>query len=136
MDTKDISTITAVSSPQIPSCPTAFLGHTLQEIWDWFDENIVQPYSWRESKYMQDCFIVLDDKTLEDDSCMFVSTEDSAPGAILSVRCTFDVVVGNVEACDLNGETIDDDTMGGFFESGVTMTKENAAYWLMEEGLN
>ena len=127
MDTKDISNITAVSSPQIPSSPTAFLGHTLPEIRDWFDENITQPES---EIYMPYCFLVLDDKTVEDDSCIFVCTNnDSAPGEIQSVRCTFDVVMANVIACDVKGETIDDDTMGEFFRSGVTMTKENVGWW-------
>ena len=110
MDTKDISTITAVSSPQIPSSPTAFLGHTLQEIQDWFDENITQPYT-EGSMYLPGCFVVLDDRTVEDDTCIFVYTDDS--GEIQSLRCTFDVVMWNIICCDL-GESVDD-PMGEFF---------------------
>jgi hypothetical protein len=84
--TKGISTITAVSSPQIPSSPTAFLGHTLQEILDWFDENITQP---RSKGYRHDCFLVFDDETVEDDSWICVSTLDSVSGEMQSARFTF-----------------------------------------------
>ena len=61
---------------------------------------------------------MLDDKTVEDDSCIFSRTnDDSAPGEIQSVRCTFDVVIA-VIACNAKG---DDDIMGEFFRSGVTL---------------
>ena len=122
MDTKDISTITAVSSPQIPSSPTAFLGHTLQEICDWFDENITQP---EPEGYAPCCFLVLDDKTVEDDTCIFVCTDDS--GEIQSLRCTFDLVMWNFIGCHELNESVDDN-MGYFIKSGATMTKENMHY--------
>jgi hypothetical protein len=116
MDTKGISTITAVSSPQIPSSPTAFLGHTLQEIRDWFDENITQPLPERYARR----FLVLDDQTVEDD--IFVCTNES--GEIRSLRCTFDVVIRNFYEFR---ESVDDN-MGYFIKSGATMTKENMHY--------
>ena len=72
IDTKDITTITKGSSPHITSSPTAFLGHTLQEVHDWFDANITQP---RPKRFMHHCFLVLDDKSAEDESCIFVCTQ-------------------------------------------------------------
>jgi hypothetical protein len=131
MDTKGISTITAVSSPQIPSSPTAFLGHTLLEIRDWFDENITQPHS---ERYTPHCFLVLDDETVEDHTCIFVCTQDSAPGEIQSLRCTFDLAMQNVISCDFQGHSIEEGTMGNFMRSGVTMTKENLKL-VMDGGL-
>ena len=112
MDTKDISTITAVPSPQFPSSPTAFLGYTLQELQDWLDENIIQPYP---------CFLVLDDKTVEDNSCILVLQDNS--GGISSLRSTFEVVVRILVSCDL-GEPIGS-VLKEFVSTGLTRTKKN-----------
>ncbi|KAF8959799.1 hypothetical protein BDZ97DRAFT_1922595 [Flammula alnicola] len=122
IDSKDITTITKGSSPPITSSPTAFLGHTLQQVREWFDANITQPCP---KGYMPYCFLVLDGESAEDDSCIFVCTQDSAPGEIHSLRCEFDVALLNAVACDIQGESIEEGSMGSFMRSGVTMTKEN-----------
>ncbi|KAF8957045.1 hypothetical protein BDZ97DRAFT_1924884 [Flammula alnicola] len=121
IDSKDITTITKGSSPPITSSPTAFLGHTLQQVRDWFDANITQPCP---NGYMPYCFLVLDGESAEDDSCIFVCTQDSALGEIHSLRCEFGVAMQNAVACD-QGQSIEEGSMGSFMRSGVTMTKEN-----------
>jgi len=100
MDTKDIATITNGSSPPIASCPTAFLGLSLKEVCDWFDANITQSHP---EGFKPHCFLVIDDESTEDDSCIFVCTQDSAPGEIHSLRCGFELALQNVVACDVQG---------------------------------
>jgi len=121
IDTKDITTITEGSSPPVSSSPTAFLNRTLQEVRDWFGANITQPCP---EGFMPYCFLVLDDKSTEDNSCVFVCTQDSAPGEIESLRCEFDVALDNAVVCDM-GQSIEEGSMERFMRSGVTMTKEN-----------
>jgi hypothetical protein len=58
-----------------------FLGLSLKEVRDWFDANITQPHL---EGFMPHCFLVIDDESTESDSCMFVCTQDSAPGEILA----------------------------------------------------
>lgn len=68
---------------------------------------------------------MLDDKSTEDDSCIFVCTQDEeAPGEIHSLRCEFDVALENAVACHF-GQSIEEGSLGCFMRSGVTMTKEN-----------
>jgi len=122
MDTKDIATITKGSSLPIASCPTAFLGLSLKEVCDWFDANITQPQL---EGFTPHCFLVIDDKSTEDNSCVFVCTQDSAPGEIHSLRCSFEVALENVVVCDVQGRSMEEGLMGSFMRSGVTMTKEN-----------
>jgi hypothetical protein len=122
MDTKDIATITHGSSHPMTSSPTAFLGLSLEEVHDWFITNISQPCS---DKFTSDCFLLLDDESTEDNSCIFVCTQDSAPGEIHSLRCVFELAYHNVIACDIQGHSIEEATMGCFMRSGVTMTQEN-----------
>jgi len=75
---------------------------------------------------MPHCFLVIDDETREDDSCIFVCTQDSAPGEIQgSLRCGFEVALQNVVACGVQGKSIEEGLMGSFMRSGMTMTKEN-----------
>ena len=100
METKDITTITKGSSPPIASCPTAFLGLSLKEVCDWFDANITQSHP---EGFKPHCFLVIDDESTEDDSCIFVCTQDSAPGEIHSLRCGFELALQNVVACDVQG---------------------------------
>lgn len=122
IDTKDIATITKGSSLPIASSPTAFLGLSLKEVRDWFDANITQPHL---EGFMPHCFLVIDDESTEDDSCIFVCTQDSAPGEIHSLRCDFEVALQNVVACGVQGKSIEEGLMGSFMRSGMTMTKEN-----------
>jgi hypothetical protein len=122
IDTKDIATITKVSSLPIASSPTAFLGLSLKEVRDWFDANITQPHS---EGFIPHCFLVIDDESTEDDSCIFVCTRDSAPGEIHSLRCGFELALQNVVTCDVQGRSIEEGLMGSFMRSGVTMTKGN-----------
>ncbi|KAF8899802.1 hypothetical protein CPB84DRAFT_1780012 [Gymnopilus junonius] len=122
MGTNDITTITEGSSSPVTSSPTAFLDHTLQQVQEWFEINITQPFT---KGFTSHCFLVLDNKTTEDDSCIFVSTLDSAPGEIHSLRCNFDVAMINVTSCDIQGESIEEGATGNFMRSGVTMTREN-----------
>jgi hypothetical protein len=129
IDTKDIATINKGSSLPIASCPTAFLGLSLKEVRDWFDANITQPYL---KGFTPHCFLVIDDESTEDHSCIFVCTQDSAPGEIHSLRCGFEVALQNVVACDIQGESIEEGLLGSFMRSGVTMTKENLK--LAEDG--
>ncbi|KAF8187772.1 hypothetical protein BJ912DRAFT_418928 [Pholiota molesta] len=144
MDTKDIATITQGSSHPMShimsSSPTAFLGLSLKEVHDWFITNINQPGS---DKFTPYCFLVLDNKSIEDDSCIFVCTiedeinsdpeeTDSAPEEIQSLRCVFELAYQNVIACDIQGRSIEDNGNGCWMRSGVTMTEEN--YKLVEHG--
>ncbi|KAG6816169.1 hypothetical protein H0H87_008093 [Tephrocybe sp. NHM501043] len=122
MDTKDVSSIIEGSSPNITASPTAFLGYTFREVVDWFDTNVTKPVA---MTVRTSCLLVLDDQTLEDNSCVFVCNQDAAPGEIHSLRCTFDLAVQNAIACDLLGISIEDGALGCFMRSGVTMTKAN-----------
>ena len=122
IDTKDIGTITKGSSPPIASCPTTFLGLSLSEVRDWFDANITQPLP---EGFTPHCLLVIDDKSTEDNSCIFVCTQDSTPGEIHSLRCGFEVALENVVVCDVQGRSMEEGLMGSFMRSGVTMTKEN-----------
>jgi len=122
IDTKDTATITKESSPPIASSPTAFLGVSLKEVHEWFDANITQPHL---EGFTQHCFLVIDDESTEDDTCIFVSTLDSAPGEIHSLRCGFEVALLNVIACDIQEQSIEEGFMGSYMRSGMTMTKEN-----------
>ncbi|PPQ67446.1 hypothetical protein CVT26_007240 [Gymnopilus dilepis] len=122
MDSKNLSTITEGSSPPVTSCPTAFLGHTLQEIHDWFQTNISQPYA---SGYSSSCFLVLDEESEEDDTCIFVCTQDEAPGEIHSLRCGFELALQNAVVCGIGGDSMEEGVLGSYMRSGVTMTKEH-----------
>ncbi|KAF8187791.1 hypothetical protein BJ912DRAFT_419585 [Pholiota molesta] len=122
MDTKDIATITEGSSHPMTSSPTAFLGHSLKEVHEWFITNINQPGA---DKFTPECFLVLDKESIEDDCCVFVCTIDSAPEEIHSLRCVFELAYQNVIACDIQGRSIEDNGNGCWMRSGVTMTEEN-----------
>ncbi|KAF8187776.1 hypothetical protein BJ912DRAFT_418964 [Pholiota molesta] len=122
MDTKDIATITKGSSHPITSSPTAFLGLSLKEVHDWFNANITQP---RPNGFMPYCFLVLDNESIKDATCVFVCTRDSAPGEIHSLRCVFELAFQNVIACDLQGHSIEEGITGSFMRSGIIMTEEN-----------
>ena len=122
IDSKDISTITKGSSPPITSCPTDFFGYTLREVCDWFNANIGDPCA---QGYMSNCFIVLDDQSTEAHTCVFVCPQEAPPGEIHSIRCGFEIVMANATACGIQGRSIEEDVMGSFMRSGVTMTKEN-----------
>ena len=122
IDSKDITTITDGTSPPITSCPTAFCGHSIHEIHGWFETNISQP---RANGYLHHCYLILDDKSAEDDTCIFVCTLDSAPGEIKSLRCGFEIALQTAHVCGIGGDSIEEGVMGSFMRSGVTMTKEN-----------
>jgi hypothetical protein len=74
---------------------------------------------------MSHCFLVLDNESIEDESCIFVATQYSAPGEIHSLRCDFDVAYQNALICDVQEISIEEGVPGSFMRSGVTMTKEN-----------
>jgi hypothetical protein len=116
IDTKDITTITEGSSP------TSFLGYTLQQVCDWFDANITQP---QPEGFMTHCFLVLDDKSIEEETCFVVSNLDSAPGEIHSLRCTFDLGLQVAVVNHHGGDSFEEGSWGNFMRSGVTMTNEN-----------
>jgi hypothetical protein len=120
MDTKDIATITKGASLPITTSPTAFLGLSLEEVRDWFDANITQR---RPKGFMPHCFLVIDNESTEDDSCVFVCTQDSAPGELHSLRCGFEVALQNAVTCGVQGKSIEEGLMGSFMRSGMTMTK-------------
>ncbi|KAF8187789.1 hypothetical protein BJ912DRAFT_969671 [Pholiota molesta] len=122
IDTKDITTITKGSSPPVASSPTAFVGLSLKEVRDWFDANITQR---RPKGFMPHCFLVIDNESTEDDSCVFVCTQDSAPGELHSLRCGFEVALQNAVTCGVQGKSIEEGLMGSFMRSGMTMTKGN-----------
>ncbi|KAF8187785.1 hypothetical protein BJ912DRAFT_1143597 [Pholiota molesta] len=122
MHTKDIATITKGSSPPITSSPTAFLGLSLEEVRDWFAANITEPCA---ERFMSHCFLVLDNESIEDESCIFVATQYSAPGEIHALRCDFDVAYQSALICDVQEISIEEGVTGSFMRSGVTMTKEN-----------
>jgi hypothetical protein len=128
MDTKDIATITEGSSHPMTSSPTAFLGLSLKEVHEWFITNINQPGA---DKFTPECFLVLDNKSIEDNSCVFVCTIDSAPEEIHSLRCVFELAIQNVIACDNQGRSIEDNGNGYFMRSGVTKTVDDE--WLYFE---
>ncbi|KAF8057834.1 hypothetical protein FPV67DRAFT_1657688 [Lyophyllum atratum] len=136
MNTKEISSISKGSSLPVDSSPTAFVGHTVWEIRDWFDANITQP---RRKGFMRYWFLVLDAQSIEDETCLFVCTLDVP---MQSLRCDFDVALQNAVLCEVNGdsfETSDDlnavlcdingdsieleGLMGCYMRSGVIMTK-------------
>ena len=73
---------------------------------------------------MPHCFLVLDGRSIQDNSCIFVCTQDSAPGQIESLRCTFDIALQNAVNCYF-GQAITEADMGLFLRSKVTMTKAN-----------
>ncbi|KAG6806599.1 hypothetical protein H0H93_002737, partial [Arthromyces matolae] len=73
IDTKDVSTIIEGSSVPVESSPRTFLDHTVEEVMDWFNENIGDPY--REG-FMSSCFAILDERSLQDYSCHFISVDD------------------------------------------------------------
>ncbi|KAF8057830.1 hypothetical protein FPV67DRAFT_555789 [Lyophyllum atratum] len=118
VNTKEISSISKGSSLPVDSSPTAFVGHTVQEIRDWFDANITQP---KQKGFMRHCFLVLDAQSIEDESCLFVCTRD-APLQLL--RCDFEVALESAMVCD-GGQSIEEGSMGRFMRSGVIMTKAN-----------
>jgi hypothetical protein len=122
IDTKDITTITKGSSPPVASSPTAFVGLSLKEVRDWFDANITQP---RPKGFMPHCFLVIDDESTEEGSCVFVCTQDSPPEELHSLRCDFDLALQNAVTCGVQGKSIEEGLMGSFMRSGMTMTKEN-----------
>ena len=68
---------------------------------------------------------MIDDESTEDDSCIFVCTQNSALGEIHSLRCGFEVALENVVVCDVEGRPMEEGLMGSFMRSGVTMTKDN-----------
>ena len=74
---------------------------------------------------MSNCFLVLDDQSAEDDTCVFVATQDAPPGEIHSLRCGFEVAMANAIICGIQGRSIEEDVLGSFMRSGITMTKEN-----------
>ena len=74
---------------------------------------------------MRGCFLVIDEKSTEDNSCIFVCTHYSAPGEMHSLRCGFELALQNVFTCDVQGRSIEEGLTGSFMRSGVTMTKEN-----------
>lgn len=118
MDTKDIFRVSKGSSHPVDSSPTAFVGMAVQEVRDWFDANITQV---EREGFMQNCFLVLDAQSVEDETCFFVCTQD-AP--LQSLRCNFDVALQNAVICD-DGQSIEDGAMGSFMRSGMIMTKDN-----------
>ncbi|KAF8066883.1 hypothetical protein FPV67DRAFT_1214217 [Lyophyllum atratum] len=101
INTKGISSISKGSSLPVDSSPTAFVGHTIQEIRDWFDANITQP---RRRGFMPHCFLVLDAQSIEDETCLFVCTRD-AP--LESRRCDFDEALQSAVFCN-RGHSIED----------------------------
>ncbi|KAF8066893.1 hypothetical protein FPV67DRAFT_1450014 [Lyophyllum atratum] len=120
MNTKEVSSISKGSSLPVDSSPTAFVGHTVWEIRDWFDANITQP---RRKGFMQYWFLVLDAQSIEDESCLFVCTLDVP---MQSLRCDFDVALQNAVLCEVRGHSIESEgLMGCYMRSGVIMTKAN-----------
>ncbi|KAF8904048.1 hypothetical protein CPB84DRAFT_1960882, partial [Gymnopilus junonius] len=129
INAKDITEISNLLVPSRPTSlsPTAFIGDTLQEVRDWFDTNITQA---EHPAFMPYCFFVLDKQSAEDETCLFVCTQD-APLQFL--RCHFDIAMQCAVVCD-NGQAIDESTEGRFMRSGVIMTKANAKL-VMDGGL-
>jgi len=91
INTKDITTITGGSSLPITSSPTAFFYHTLRKCAIGLRQML--PNQTRKAS----CFLVLDDKSTEDNTCTFVCMQDSSPGQIQSLRCEFSVAMDNAD---------------------------------------
>ncbi|KAF8167271.1 hypothetical protein B0H34DRAFT_9015 [Crassisporium funariophilum] len=117
MDTKDLSTISSGSSAPIQPFTSPFLGQSVPEVRDWFDANITQPC---QSGFLLHCFVVLDAQSIEDETCLFVSTLD---GPLESLRCDFDFAMMNAVAIFM-GDAMEG-LKGSYMRSGTTMTVEN-----------
>lgn len=73
---------------------------------------------------------MIDDESTEDDSCIFVCTQDSAPGKIHSLRCDFEVALQNVVACGVQGKSIEEGLMGSFMRMEVCTLKMERLSWI------
>jgi len=137
IDSKDLSTISGCSAfSEFRTPTTPFLEHTVQEVRDWFDVNIVLL---QRKGFMHSCFLVLDERTNEDDTCLFVWTNEEAheeriqtngdplcgtpDSPFLSLRCHFDMAMEVATLCDV-GKEIEYGTMGSFRRSGTVMDKD------------
>jgi len=63
---------------------------------------------------MPGCFLVIDDESTWDNSCIFVCTHYSAPGEIHSLRCGFELALQNVFTCDVQGRSMEERLNGEF----------------------
>ncbi|PPQ72632.1 hypothetical protein CVT26_004339 [Gymnopilus dilepis] len=129
IDSKDTSITARFKIPTQPTtgdfCPTAFIGDTVQEIWEWFDKNIARADN---DEFMQACFFILDEQTVEGETCLFIETRDATYHFL---RCHFDVAMQCAITC-YTGKTIEETTMGAFMRSGEVMAK--ARQTLVENG--
>ncbi|CAA7260773.1 unnamed protein product [Cyclocybe aegerita] len=105
----------------IHSFKSPFLDQTVEDIRDWFDLNITQDEDF-EIVYMPYCFVVLDERSVTDETCLFVSTDvEDAP--FKSIRCDFYVAYHVAIQCT-ETQTIEEDYIGFFLRSGMVMTRE------------
>ncbi|CAA7260774.1 unnamed protein product [Cyclocybe aegerita] len=98
-----------------------FLGKTVEELRDWFTLNITNKRVPTKSKScMPYCFIVLDQRSVKDETCVFASTQG---GRLQHLRSDFYVAYDNAMQCT-EKQRIDEGVIGQFLRSGVVMTRE------------
>ncbi|KAJ3501805.1 hypothetical protein NLJ89_g9173 [Agrocybe chaxingu] len=105
----------------VQSFKSPFLGKTVKEVRDWFDINITQDEEF-DISYMPYCFIILDERSIQDETCLFVSTDvEDAP--FKSIRGDFYVGYHVAIQCT-EKQSIEEDYIGFFLRSGMVMTRE------------
>ncbi|KAF9481461.1 hypothetical protein BDN70DRAFT_991865 [Pholiota conissans] len=96
-----------------------FLGWTLEQLRDWFRVHC-DPKSGDYSRYT---FIVLDDQSVKDETCLLVDHHDST--VISSLRADFYAPLPEALGIEYRGAWMEEGILGSFMRSGIVMTKEN-----------
>ncbi|CAA7260772.1 unnamed protein product [Cyclocybe aegerita] len=116
MSSDDVNSLREASRP-MEAFASPFLGKTLQELYEWFDLNITQQDPCDGDLFLES-FLVLDERSVQDHTCLFVSTQNGSPQ---SIRCDFYVPFDNATQCSVK-ENIERGIMGRFMRSGRVMT--------------
>ena len=116
MDSNDADSFSDGSKVPAHATANPFLNKTFDEIESWFLENIRTP---RRSGFCHDNFVILDERSVKDGTCILVCTQaDPAQ----QLRSEFDMVLTTALNCDVYGEGFGRGASGPFLRTGTEMT--------------
>ena len=115
---KDVEAITSGATRPATAFTSPFLGESIEQVSNWFDENI-EPIS---NGFTGISFLVMDSRTVEDNTCLLVCAEEE--DKLQTLRCDFKVAQSQITSIEFGNEGMENGIRDLFLETGEVMTKE------------